>query len=39
VVGTGLFLNMRPTVVIQHPGVIEVREDGRATEPGPNVVV
>jgi len=37
VVGTGLFLNMRPTVVIQHPGVIEVREDGRATAAGPNV--
>jgi ribose 5-phosphate isomerase A len=36
VVGTGLFLNMRPTVVIQHPGIIEVREDGRATEPSPD---
>ncbi len=26
VVGTGLFLNMRPTVVVQHPDRIEVRD-------------
>jgi ribose 5-phosphate isomerase A len=26
VVGTGLFLNMRPTIVIQHPDRIEVRD-------------
>ncbi|HEX4142008.1 MAG TPA: ribose-5-phosphate isomerase RpiA [Pirellulales bacterium] len=37
VVGTGLFLNMRPTVVIQHPGIIEVREDGQANQPGPDL--
>ena len=30
VVGTGLFLDMRPTIIIQHPGRIEFREDGRA---------
>jgi ribose 5-phosphate isomerase A len=30
VVGTGLFLDMRPTVLIQHPDRIEFREDGRA---------
>jgi ribose 5-phosphate isomerase A len=28
-VGTGLFLNMRPTIVIQHPDRMEVREGGR----------
>jgi ribose 5-phosphate isomerase A len=32
VVGTGLFLDMRPTVVIQHADRIEVRDDGRASE-------
>ncbi|HTU24876.1 MAG TPA: ribose-5-phosphate isomerase RpiA [Pirellulales bacterium] len=31
VVGTGLFLNMRPTIVIQHPGEIEIRENGHAS--------